>query len=883
MKLWKRLRQIVRARRYEQELADELRIHREMAAEAGANPGAFGSVALTLEDSRAVWRFAWLDSLAQDIRYALRGFRKSPGFAFTVIGTLALGLGTLATSFSVFNALVLRPFAVRDPYSLYTFAGWGQTKERPSHRPSTWREFTEFRLQNVAFSEVLGYQSGIASMAGKDASVQAVTGNYFHMLGGGICMGRPILETDDGPGSGVAVASYAAWKRRLGADPGAVGTKLYLRGRPVEVVGVACPEFNGLEERRVDFWVSMALAWSSSDNADIFGPEASLMLTVVGRLKPGVTQEGAEASLLAYGRQMSPTWQEFMTHWATDAVVREPYHGKPPRTVTLRQSATVLPFDRDSIGGFLPLFAAFGLILLIACANVANMMLARGLARQREIGIRISLGAGRGRMIRQLLTESLLLALPAALAAFAVAQGTIRAALWLQMNVLHADRMWSVGLWNASPDLRVLAFLLATAGIATLGFGLMPAIQASRSRLVEANRGEFATDYRPARLRSALVVAQVAVCALLLISAGVALRSERRLASQDFGADVRGVFTVTMNRSSTADKKLRQPVMERLLSLSRTAPLGACFLPPGSPSPWSKVVSGNGTIDVPLNLVSPEYFGIYGVTIRGRNFSTAEADAGAPAVIVSETAARRLWPRGDALGHTLNLKDSWVFQSGRTIHSAIVIGIARDSIYSLFDPNGVDGPTRALLYFPTGLKTKDRVSLVVRMNGNPESARRAVEQAVEAVAPGEGTVSSTQELLDRYSFPFRALAAISGFLGALALLLTVSGVFGVSSYAMTQRRKEFGIRIALGAGEVRVMGLALRQSLRLAAAGAAMGALAALAVARVIAHSLVQIDLFDMGGYAAGVVVVIAAALAAAWVPARRAVRVDPAVTLRCD
>ena len=160
-----------------------------------------------------------------------------------------------------------------------------------------------------AFSDVLGYQSTIGSMAGKDAWVQAVTGNYFNMLGGGICMGRPILESDDGPGNGVAVASYAAWKRRLGGDPGAVGTKLYLRGRPVELVGVACPEFNGLEERRVDFWVSMALAWSSSDNADIFGPEASLTLTVVGRLKPGVTQEGAEASLLAYGRQMSPTWQ----------------------------------------------------------------------------------------------------------------------------------------------------------------------------------------------------------------------------------------------------------------------------------------------------------------------------------------------------------------------------------------------------------------------------------------------------------------------------------------------------------------------------------------------------------------------------------------------
>jgi predicted permease len=453
-------------------------------------------------------------------------------------------------------------------------------------------------------------------MAGKDASVQAVTGNYFNMLGGGICMGRPILESDDGPGSGVAVASYAAWKRRLGANPEAVGTKLYLRGRPVEVVGVACPEFNGLEERRVDFWVSLAHAWSATDNADVFGPEAQLTLTVVGRLKPGVTMEGAEASLLAYGQQMSPTWQTFMTYPVTGATVREPYHGKPPRTVTLRQAATVLPLDRDSIGSFMPMFAAFGLILLIACANVANMMLARGLARQREIGIRISLGAGRGRMIRQLLTESLLLALPAALAAFVVAQGTIQAALWLQVNVLHADQRWSLGLWNAAPDLRVLAFLMATAGIATLGFGLMPAIQASRSRLVEANRGEFATDYRPARLRSALVVAQVTLCALLLILAGVTLRSERRIASQNLGVDARGVFTVTINRSMTADKQFRQPAMERLLSLPRTAALGVCSFPLGSGSMWANVVSGNGTIGIPYNLVSPEYFGVYGIALR---------------------------------------------------------------------------------------------------------------------------------------------------------------------------------------------------------------------------------------------------------------------------
>jgi hypothetical protein len=324
-------------------------------------------------------------------------------------------------------------------------------------------------------------------------------------------------------------------------------------------------------------------------------------------------------------------------------------------------------------------------------------------------------------------------------------------------------------------------------------------------------------------------------------------------------------------------------MIERLSSLSMKAPLGACYIAPGSPLPWFKVVSGNGTVDVPTSVVSPEYFGIYGIPVRGRNFSVQEADAGAPVVIVSETAARWLWPHGNALGQSLKLKDTWVFR-GRTLHSGIVIGIAGDSVFSLFNAAGAaHGPTRATLYFPMSLKAKDHVSLLARMNGNPESARRALEQAAEAVAPGEARVASTQEVLDRYLFPFRALASISGFLGALALLLTVSGVFGVSSFVAAQRRKEFGIRIALGAGSGRIMGLALRQSLRLAAAGAALGVLAALALARAIAHYLVQIDLFDLGGYAAGVAVVIIAALAAAWVPARRAVKVDPVVALRYE
>jgi hypothetical protein len=261
MRLWRRFLQLVQRRSFEADLAEELRIHREMAEASAVRAGAtpeearreagrdFGGVALALEDSRAVWRSAWLSSLMQDIRFGLRGFRKSPGFALTVVGTLALGLGTLGASFSVFNALVLRPFAVRDPYSLYTLLGWGEKPGNYQTRSLGWHDFNDLRRRNTAFSEILGSHNANDLVDGKFTNSQAVTGNYFTMLGGRVCMGRPVLESDDAPGNGVAVASYAAWKRYFGGSPGVIGRKLRVGNRSVEIVGVACPEFNGLEVR----------------------------------------------------------------------------------------------------------------------------------------------------------------------------------------------------------------------------------------------------------------------------------------------------------------------------------------------------------------------------------------------------------------------------------------------------------------------------------------------------------------------------------------------------------------------------------------------------------------------------------------------------------
>jgi predicted permease len=863
----------------EREIRDHLDLEAEEQREGGLSPDdarnaahrAFGNVALALEDSRAVWHFAWLSSLMQDIRFGLRGFRKSPGFTLTVIGTLALGLGALGASFSVFNALVLRPFAVRDPYSLYRFEGWGPGRPRSYTR----REFEDFRRENPAFSEVVAYLRGTVSMAGKGARVQAVTSNYFSMLGGRVCMGRPLMASDEGPSAdGVAVVSYAAWRSRLGADPAAVGTTVRMGRQPVEIVGVACPGFNGVDESQDDFWLSLPLLPAMSGDPSVPQKTASgdksedkrrVYYSMIGRLKPGLTQDSAKAALLAYGRQ---------TH------VPGPGYQVPER-VELREAATIMPLDRDTIGTFLPEFAAFGLVLLIACANVSNMMLARGLARQREIGIRISLGAGRARMVRQLLTESLLLALPAALAASGVAWGAVQAARWLQVNVLSASPLALSREWNGAMDWRVAAFLTAAAVVATVGFGLLPALQAARPRLIEANR-------RSARLRSVLVLAQVAVCTLLLIASGVAMRAERRIAHLDSGMDTRGVFYLhqmeTANLNQTTDRIRALPMFESI---------GYCFSPPLA-ARQRRFAGPAGEFSMAYDVVSPEYFDILRIPIRGRNFTRAEGDANAPVAIVSESTARRLWPHQEALGQTVRLAKP----DGQATPSAgVVIGIARDSVNNLSLYDGADRAlTRDLIYFPLGPKSGIPAWPIVRAKGDPDAARRPLERVMAEMYPNTDgdLVHTPQRNVDAYLYPYRALAAIAGILGALALLLTVSGVFGVSSYAVAQRRKEFGIRIALGADSLRVTGMVVAQNLRLGAVGAAVGALAALGVARMLSRSdwvwramgsvsMRNVDVFDAGGYAAGAAIVIAAAVAAAWVPARRAVKVDPLVTLRCD
>jgi len=849
VRLWKNFRTWWRARQFEAELAEEIRFHRELSGEA-----AFGSVALALEESREVWGLAWLESWKQDVRYALRGFRRAPGFAAGVIATIGLGLGLNTTMFTVMNAYALRPYAVRDPRALYTFF---MVVKNGRSRNFTWQEFQDLRRRSAPFSEVYASWGFPAQIGGSTVLAQAVSGNYFGMLSPGMAMGRPLTPGDNGP---VMVVSYGVWRNHFGSDPAILGRKVFVRGQPFEVIGVSGAAFEGIDNFPVGLWVPAAMSPSVLD-ADPFQPGHSGNLRLVGRLLPGVSPKAAKAPLLSWVRTFEPeaTGIEMYSH------------------------ATPIPVNQDTLLAFLPLLVAFALVLLIACANVSNMMLARALARQREIAIRVSLGAGRARLVRQLLTESVLLALPAAVAGFVISEATIRGAQTLLFATIPPALGRLLAIEDLSPDWRVFGFLLAVSVATAILFGLVPALQTTRSRIVETNRGDFSSDHRPARLRNLLVIAQVAVCALLLISTAIVLRGGARAAAQPVGLDLHGVWDVR------AIARHQPQIFERLSAEPGVEAVAAAWRAPLYGDPRRMALTRAGAKEwASYAMVSPGYFAVFRIPVlRGRVFTEAEADAEAAVVLVGEGAARRFWPGQDAVGQTIQIPRPAVrpdpyWTRLPQLTSARVIGVVRDVMSGMTanlssDSNFVD------FYFPTHAGAIGNDSVLVRLRDNADGRRR-LEAALDRIAPNVADILAPMEdVLAVQMYPFRAAAWVAEFLAGIALLMTVSGIYGVMAYLVSQRTKEIGIRVALGASAGAILRMVLRHSALLAGAGAAIGVTCALAVAPLFAHELAVIQPYDWIPYAATAAVVLAAAITASFHPARRAVGVDPVRTLRCD
>ena len=869
-----RLRALLHQRAMDQELEEELQYH--IAAETerliahGMSPAdaasaarrAFGNTTQLKEHVRDSWGRRWLERLDQDARYAFRSFRRAPGFSVTVVLTIALALGLNTTAFTIFDAYVLRPAAVRDASALVQMS-W-------EDRGGNWHTFTlqdyqALRTERAAFDDAFAFKFVFTRLDSTPAYGQLVTGNYFSALGVGAALGRPLLVSDDiaRAASPVVVLSHTIWQSRFGADSSIIGKTIRVRGHSLQVVGVAAPGFGGLGDVPLDFWAPLSMN-DILFEGDTLAARRGDVLSMVGRVRPDVTTRQAEAWLARWMRAHRPDGRSSDT----------------PIAAQLLSRATAIPLSPEFALFFTPIAAAFVLVLLIACANVANMMLARGMARQRELGIRLSLGAARSRLIGQLLTEAVLLSLPAAVAGFVLSRLAIDGGVRLMLRTMSAEIVPYMRVAPLTPDARVFLFMLVAAFAAAVAFGLAPALQSTKPNVLQATRGDFDTDFRPARLRNALVISQVTVCVLLLICAGLLLRNVARLQRLDIGIRTADIVRLDVDERPGA----RAKVLDALRARADIRTLAAASDPPfGRRFPTVVAgAAGSNTAPTFYDFVTASYFDVFGIPIiRGRGFTADEERSDAPVVIVSEGTARAFWPRQDPIGQTLRLALDTVGAKSRlgTRREARVVGVVPNVVLgTIIDP--FDSP---VAYFPSSPGVSG-MALLARVSGQTERTMRRIDAEVARVAPDAvEDIHTLGAFMASGVYPFRAAYWVAGALGVIALVLTLTGVYGVLSYVVAQRRKELGIRVALGASPANVVRLVMGQSIRLAGLGLGFGTVSALGVSQVFAANIVRLDTFEPVAFLGALGLVCLATMVAAYVPSRRAASVDPLEAIRAE
>ena len=797
-----------------------------------------------------------MSALWQDSRYAIRSLCASPGYAVMVIATMALALSLNTTMFTVFNAYALRPLPVRDPATLFQLS-W--TTASGGGRFFSPRDSEAVRRVDRAVAEALSYEPLVATLGSQPIFGNLVSENYFSMLDVRTVLGRPLVVGEGAAGaSPTIVLSHAAWRARFGGDAAIVGRTVTMLGRTYEIVGVVAKGFNGVGQVPADFWIAHAAET---------GRAAAPGRTVVIRVSRVLTLPQTEAALLAWAQSITSD--------------RAPEQRVV--SVQLQSNAATLPMNAESVALFTVIAAAFTCVLLIAATNVGNMVLARDLRRRREMGIRMALGAGRHRIVRQLVTESLMLIGPAAIAAFALSRVTVRAAEWLLFATMPPAMSRLIRLVDLSPDARVLVYLAIASAMALAIFGVLPVLHGTSTDLTAATRGTLAGAGRPSRLRSALIVGQVTVCVLLLICAGLLLQASRRLGQSDPRFVTRGLWVIQLNqplRSSTIEE-LSARSMLRGTAAAWHAPLtGSLRHLAAGPADDSRRISAG------YNFVSPEYFPLLGIpVIKGRNFTQSEATSESPVAIVSEATAARLWPNQDPLGRVLAIgATGWQRDRNNRLpafRSAQVVGVVRDAISGLV----FEGPDDTCVYFAIHRTAGRGEALLVRSDAGVEVTRRALETFVEASTQGAVLrVAPLDEMLGLQVYPFRASFAVTLFLGGLAMTLTLTGIYGVVSFLVGQRTREIGIRMALGATAGAVVRSVLLESLRPAALGTAVGLVLALTASKLIATQLSTINAFDLPAYVCGIVIALGSAGLAALVPAARAAgTTNPADILRSE
>jgi predicted permease len=815
-----------------------------------------------------------MDALLQDIRYAVRTLLKSPGFTAVAVLTLGLGIGANTAVFTLVNAALFRAPPGTRPHELVWLAATRDFPDQPG-RPRSYQrrfsmpEYRDYVVRTTSFTGLSAYQD-VALALGSGGEPERVggllvSGNYFQVLGLLPAAGRFFVpEEDRDPGAHpVVVLSHGLWRRRFASDSSVVGTGITVNGRRFTVVGVAPPGFVGIQlgEPSELFMPLAMVAVAMPRSAELLEQRYASWLQIVGRLKPRGTAAAAGAEVGTVAAQLAQAYPETME--GTSAEVSPLSGGLDPGN------------RREALPIFVLLMAVPALVLLIACANVANLLLARAAGRRREIGIRLALGATRWRLLRQLLTESVLLALCAGAAGMLLS-------FWLNDILLAVSRAPTEIELALKPDVRVLAFTLVVAVTTGLLFGLVPALGATRPDLAPALKERLGRS----RLARAFVVAQVAISLILLVTAGLFLRSLDKALDVNPGFDPANRISLSFDLGIQGYTDRQRGVFyARLLERIRAIP-GVRAASLASPLPLSGRVIGSAVslegVDpdaagVPVNLgaFAPEYFETMGAPLmRGRDFAATDGP-GAPLVaIVNETLARRLWGNEDPLGRRLRLY-------GRDEPYREVVGVAKDGKYDEL----TESP-RGFLFLPERQHADlSDISLVVKTAGDPRQLTGALSAAVHELDPAlpifrlETLEQALRNRLDKE----RGASSLLGVFGTLALLLAALGLYGVMAYAVTQRTREIGIRVALGARQADVLRQFVGEGVRLAAVGVVIGMALSVALTRVIARFLYGVTATDATTFAAGAALLCAVAVLASWFPARRAARVDPMIALRAE
>jgi macrolide transport system ATP-binding/permease protein len=827
------------------------------------------------------------EDMIQDLLFGIRMLAKRPGFTFVAVATLALGIGVNTVLFTGFN-LLLRPRHVKDPDTVVRLEQRGVP-----YGSFSYAEYVAFRDHAQTFSELLPSYGDLFLLGETTAGVvpeviagEFVAENYLSALGGGMQIGR-FFTAEENRVAGrdaVIVLSHQFWQRRFAADSNIVGRSLLLNGKPFIVIGVTNPMFVGLEMEAPDLWVPLMMraAMPSANTEDFdgaqpdwFGKQEVRWLRLHARLKPGRTMAEAQAEMQMQFSHLPRTANK------TDpqkTIVVTPYSGQEWRRAQVRNRMALF-------------FGASGLVLLIACSNLANMLLARAAARQKEIGVRLALGASRARVLRQLLTESFLLAGLGGAAGVLLAWWSCELFLpWLFAH-WHGRDFARMAL-SPAPDWRVLSFALSLTMFSGFAFGLLPALRATDPNLIAVIKDDSAA-FGLARswLRNGLVVAQVALCLALLIPAGLLLRGLARALSADPGFETKRLLFVfySLELSGYDDARselFHQQLQERLQSMAGVEKVSADFF--SFSGGGATIISpgergGDETRYAPARsrLVSAEYFATVGTRLlQGRDFTPEEARTRAPVVIVSEATARNLWPNENPLGKTLRAERRLRDGSTKIELLAQVIGVARDAWTS-----GVGEIPPLFFYRPSvAQKWGIEAAFLVRTARESASMKEQVQKEMLALEPMLRLRSHTMEEVIAGAgnvTQARTLSELTTALGALALALAAIGIYGVLAFSVVQRTREIGIRMALGAQVRTVQMLVVKQAMKLVLLGILLGVPLSFAVTQVLQSMLLGLSPADPITYSAIAALLALVALLACWLPACRAAQVDPMIALR--